>query len=339
MKKSKKDFASAAASFQVKEFNPGASTISKLPADISGGKEPLSDFMNIPVDKLTPYRSKGGMDFSRQTPVVEEAMADSIRLYGVIEPVTVRPAEGGMFEILAGESRWLGAKQAELPKIPCHILHLDDTGADAVFALTNIVRRDMSYRDRINGWWRYTEALRSQNQLQVLRRTVENPEIQSAAGLPPGALGWRQIQRYVSCHSLIDEWIDRLDSRSVGFMTAYQISQFPQDIQRQLLDSSFTGEELRELLDLYRKSQDPESGVKWEGSATVDRVLNRTPENPLPRGFRTGIVRAAREGLRPEDYSRGDQVVAEALRLYYETRDGQRSGSADTEAGPDRKTD
>jgi len=55
-----------------------------------------------------------------------EDLADSIRAQGVVQPIVVRPIGAGNYEIVAGERRWLAAKQAGLESVPCRLLELDD---------------------------------------------------------------------------------------------------------------------------------------------------------------------------------------------------------------------
>ncbi len=330
---SKKDFRAAAQNYQGKDFDPTAGTAGKLPVNISGGKEVLSDFMSIPVEKLTPYRAKNGFDFSRHTPVLEETMVDSIRNYGVIEPITVRATDSGEYEILAGESRWLAAQKAGLVKVPCHVLSVDDIHADAVFAATNLIRRDMSYRDRINGWWRYTEDLRKENRLSELRRALDENEELVKTIVNGESLGWRQIMRYTSCHNLISEWIDRLDNRSVGFMVAYEVSMFPKDIQTILLKYHFTEGQIKRILEVYRKSADGDSDVVWNGEETIASLL--APDQSatrFTRSVRNRVVRAAEIGLREEDYVQADEIITKALALYYESVSPEKASSDDQAA-------
>lgn len=337
----KKDFMAAAAAaaqnIKVKEFDPAAATVGKMPANISGGKEALTGFMNIPVEKLIPYRSKNGFDFSRHGPVLEDTMVESVKNYGIIEPLSVRPAENGVYEILAGESRWLAAKKAGLAKVPCHVLNIDDIQADAIFAATNIIRRDMTYRDRINGWWRYIETLKKQQKLADLRKALdENPLLSGVA--PNGeSLGWRQIMRYHTCHNLLGTWIDRLDNRSVGFMVAYQVALLPDDVQDLLLDFRFTEAGAKEIVDYYRKCQDGVEGYTWNGAETVSELLKQSGSSKnLPKGVRAKVMKAVRTGIPEEDYRNADVIIAEALKLYYETvppeKRAQQSGGEEAPA-------
>ena len=45
-------------------------------------------------------------------PQALEELAQSIRNHGVMQPIVVRPVEGGRYEIIAGERRWRASQQA-----------------------------------------------------------------------------------------------------------------------------------------------------------------------------------------------------------------------------------
>ena len=79
-----------------------------------------------------------------------QELADSIREYGVIQPILVRPALKG-YELVAGERRWRAARKAELKKIPAIIREIDDK-QNAYFALIeNMQREDLNALEEAEG--------------------------------------------------------------------------------------------------------------------------------------------------------------------------------------------
>ena len=57
------------------------------------------------------------------------ALVESIRKDGFLSPILVRPEHGGKYEILAGNHRWLAAKEAGLKEVPAIIASVDDKTA------------------------------------------------------------------------------------------------------------------------------------------------------------------------------------------------------------------
>ncbi|MBP5156003.1 MAG: ParB/RepB/Spo0J family partition protein [Clostridia bacterium] len=81
------------------------------------------------------------------------SLADSIRRYGVLQPIAVRkreplpypmPPEAG-YEIIAGERRWRAARLAGLTKIPCVVLNAGIDDSAAIALVENLQRSDLSY--------------------------------------------------------------------------------------------------------------------------------------------------------------------------------------------------
>jgi ParB family chromosome partitioning protein len=69
-------------------------------------------------------------------------LADSIRELGVIQPLTVLPRDGGLFEVVAGHRRMIASRQAGLLSVPCIVL-ADETHAAAVKIHENVVREEL----------------------------------------------------------------------------------------------------------------------------------------------------------------------------------------------------
>ncbi len=72
-----------------------------------------------------------------------QEMAESIKEHGVIQPIIVMPKDG-LYEIVAGERRFRGAKKAGLQKIPALVRSLDDQRKLEVSLIENIQRRDLN---------------------------------------------------------------------------------------------------------------------------------------------------------------------------------------------------
>lgn len=74
-----------------------------------------------------------------------EELANSIKAQGVLQPILVRPVEGG-YQIVAGQRRWTAAKMAhgETYEIPVFIREMTDAEADAAATNENVIREAMS---------------------------------------------------------------------------------------------------------------------------------------------------------------------------------------------------
>jgi ParB family transcriptional regulator, chromosome partitioning protein len=71
-------------------------------------------------------------------------LAESVRSQGVMQPVVVRPAEGGGYELIAGERRWRAARAAGLATIPALVRETDDRESLVLALVENVAREDLS---------------------------------------------------------------------------------------------------------------------------------------------------------------------------------------------------
>src|SRR5512137_729158 len=102
----------------------------------------------IPIDRLRPgkYQPRTHMD---ETSLAE--LADSIREQGVMQPILVRPVDGGGFEIIAGERRWRAAQRAGLREVPALVKSVPDNAALALALIENIQREDLNPLEEAQG--------------------------------------------------------------------------------------------------------------------------------------------------------------------------------------------
>jgi ParB family chromosome partitioning protein len=101
-------------------------------------------------------------------PAEIEALAESIRVRGIIQPLIVRPdpAEAGRFQIVAGERRWRAAQQAQLHAVPVLVRDYTDLDVLEIGILENVQRADLNpldeaaaYRKLMTGFGRTQEQI------------------------------------------------------------------------------------------------------------------------------------------------------------------------------------
>ena len=102
----------------------------------------------LPVGRLRPgkYQPRTRMD-----PQALAELADSIRAQGVMQPILVRPVDGGQYEIIAGERRFRAAQMAGLDEVPVLIRPVPDTAALAMALIENIQREDLNPLEEAQG--------------------------------------------------------------------------------------------------------------------------------------------------------------------------------------------
>ena len=106
---------------------------------IGGTTEP--ELAYLPVETIHPNPRQPRRRFEAEATT---ALADSIKVQGIVQPVLVRPRAAGGFELIAGERRWRAARQAGTPTIPALIRETDDRDTLLLGIVENVAREQLS---------------------------------------------------------------------------------------------------------------------------------------------------------------------------------------------------
>jgi len=112
---------------------------------------PSSGAILLPLQKVEPNPLQPRKSFD---PDELQQLADSIRLHGVIQPLTVRRLPNGFYQIIAGERRWRAARLAGLGEVPVVILEADDEKAMELALIENLQRADLNPLEEAEGYQR-----------------------------------------------------------------------------------------------------------------------------------------------------------------------------------------
>ena len=111
----------------------------------------LGDFSEEPLEKsayqlLPTYKIEPNPDQPRQDFDEEElqALADSIEIHGIIQPLTVREMPNGYYQIIAGERRWRASRLAGLNEVPVIVMEADDKKVMELALIENLQRQDLN---------------------------------------------------------------------------------------------------------------------------------------------------------------------------------------------------
>ena len=120
-------------------------------------------------------------------------LAESIRQYGVLNPLTVRRTANGGYELVAGERRLRAARVAGLTDVPCLLINADGEDSSVIALVENLQRRDLDFFEEANGFKRLIEQFgltqeeaarkvgKTQsavaNKLRLLRLSQQNTEL------------------------------------------------------------------------------------------------------------------------------------------------------------------
>ena len=108
-----------------------------------------STFRLLPLHKVEPNPGQPRKDFD---PEELEALADSLREHGMIQPLTVRELPSGYYQIIAGERRWRAARIANLTEVPVVVIEADEKKVMELALIENLQRQDLNAVEEALGY-------------------------------------------------------------------------------------------------------------------------------------------------------------------------------------------
>ena len=99
------------------------------------------ELRELPVELIKPNPDQPRTKFD---PEALAALAASIEVSGVVQPLLVRPLHDGSYELVAGERRWRAAQQAGLEKVPAVVRDQAETERLQAALIENMVREDLN---------------------------------------------------------------------------------------------------------------------------------------------------------------------------------------------------
>ena len=103
-------------------------------------KEPTGQEVLVKLRDIEPNRNQPRKQFEEDS---LEELADSIKNYGIIQPLIVR-RQGDHYEIVAGERRWRAAKMAGLKEVPVIVKEYDERQLSEISLVENLQREDLN---------------------------------------------------------------------------------------------------------------------------------------------------------------------------------------------------
>lgn len=243
----------------------------------------------------------------------DEAMGllvDSIREQGVREPLLVRRAGGGRYQIVSGHRRCHAARRAGLESVPCLVVDVDDDEATILMVDANLQRPDLTVSERAVSLRQKYEAMKHQgahagqgSSRRLLARTDGTSEA--------------TIRRLVSIGGLDEDILTLVDEDRIPLQTAYRLSQQEKPLARRAVRVFRRSGRRRmsgRVLDAIASTlQDDPGGDEATLARRTDRILSRRADGkptlrvsipadlvPVehrkdPSGWLIGLIASSRE--------------------------------------------
>lgn len=285
------------------------------------GKQP-EQVRSIPISELFPFKDH---PFSVVDDKRMEEMVESVKEFGVMVPVIVRPLDGGGYEIVSGHRRKRACELAGIETIPVLIRDLDDDEATILMVDSNLQQRvDIPPTERAKAYQMKLEALKHQGQRrdltcgQVGHKLDDRRSIDIVAENSPDSR--KQIQRYIRLNNLNPELQEMVDDGRLAFTPAVEISYLKPEEQRDLVVSLEETQNTPSLSQAQRIRKLSETG-----GVTKDKLDDIMMEEKKPLRDSITLSHDTLKKYFPKSYSiqKIEQIIIKLLENYLKKQRSQ----------------
>lgn len=189
----------------------------------------------LSLDELTPFKNHPFKVIDNEE---MEKTVESIKEFGVLTPVIVRPIEGGGYEIVSGHRRHHASQLAGLTTIPCIVRNLDDDAATILMVDANLQRENISPMEKAQAYKMKLEAIKRQGKRNDLTSVQVGPKLDAAEKVAEESGDSRsQVKRYVRLTELIPPLQEMVDNKKLAVNPAVEISYLTEDQQKDLMEA------------------------------------------------------------------------------------------------------
>lgn len=263
----------------------------------------------LKISQLVPFKNHPFRVDTETDKFLE--LVDSIKENGIIQPILVRPADNGKYEILAGHCRTEAARQNNLDEVPVFILDVDDYTATKLMAHTNIYGRDEILP---------SEKAKAYRMCLDQEKRLGNNRTDVAESVGAGKDSKRQVQRYVRLSYLSDAFLAMIDNKKLTVQIGVELAFLDSESQ----DALYKYIEQFHSIPTLEQAKILRETVKQEGKPlTNERVISLlvVPSKVKPK---TKVTFKTRD---LEDYfdqgTSADEMEAIIKKLLIKYKDGE----------------
>lgn len=248
-------------------------------------------------------------------------MVESIKEYGVLVPIIVRPVENGNYEIVSGHRRHHAAVLAGQEEIPAIVREMDEDAAVLVMVDSNLQRENILPSEK---------AFAYRMKLEAVERTLGRPNKNNVGQLVPNSFGkrtteiigeqtgesYKQIQRYIRLTHLIPDILEMVDNKNIAFNAAVEISYLSEKEQELLHDNMDVNECSPSLSQAKRLKKYSQEGKLTED--VIDAIMTEEKETDTKLVLKGDTIKK----YFPKEYTpmQMQQVITKLLENWYRKR-------------------
>lgn len=193
---------------------------------------PAEKVITLSASLLEPFQ---GHPFRVASGEEMEQLKESIREYGVLSPLLVRPRGDGRYEIVSGHRRKAACEALGITELPVLVRNMTDDEAVILMVDSNIQREHILPSEKAFAYKMKMEALRHQGKKSELTSSQPGMRIQTMdiVGKDSGD-SRNQVHRYIRLTHLIPSILQMVDEYQIAFNPAVEISYLTEEHQRML---------------------------------------------------------------------------------------------------------
>jgi len=236
--------------------------------------------LEIPLEEIRRNPFQPRKDFNE---LEIKELAQSILMYGVIQPIIVRKIREG-YQLIAGERRWRACRMIGSPTIPAIIQEMNDKKAAAVSLIENLQRKDLNYFEEAGAYASLITEF-SMTQEEVAQKVGRS---QSAVA---NKLRLLRLAKEIRC-LIVTETITERHSRALLKLNSVEMQK---QVLLAIYEKELTVKETEEIVDKLRQhnlpQEDNKSGQGQQVSIVIRdaRIFLNTIKETVNRAIKTGI--------------------------------------------------
>ena len=190
---------------------------------------------NISIEKLHPFENH---PYKVQDNEEMDALAESIKMHGVVSPIIVRPLENTAdeYEIISGHRRVMASRKAGITEVPALVVSLDRDAAVIVLVDSNLHREHILPSEKAFAYKMKAEALAHQGFRADLTSVQVAPKLATEQIAEDAGTSKDTIKRYIRLTNLITEILQYVDDGRIAFTPAVELSYLNEQEQYDLLE-------------------------------------------------------------------------------------------------------
>lgn len=224
---------------------------------------------NISIEKLHPFENH---PYKVQDNEEMDALAESIKMHGVVSPIIVRPLENTAdeCEIISGHRRVMASRKAGITEVPALVVSLDRDAAAIVLVDSNLHREHILPSEKAFAYKMKAEALAHQGFRADLTSVQVAPKLATEQIAEDAGTSKDTIKRYIRLTNPIPEILQYVDEGRISFTPAVELSYLNEQEQYDLLEQMKLNDCTPSLSQACRfKKMSQENGLTPEVIAAV----------------------------------------------------------------------